>query len=163
MTDYYPTCLSSHPEGERFYGEGAGRTQTKSAQTARRRRFYIERLFLLHPQRSWEYCGGRGTQLVTISLYAVRKWQFHGFPLSSYLFPLGDPTVLVRGAGVLELTDPHQQQLPLHQPEADAGVRPRRLCEILHPHAAQVGRLTLTSEPPLACLHVFEIRKWAVE
>lgn len=63
------------------------------------------------------------------------------FPTVLFIdFFLGDPAVLVRGAGVLEPTDQDQQQFPLHQLEADPGVWPRRLCEILHPHTAQVEK-----------------------
>lgn len=50
----------------------------------------------------------------------------------------GDPEVLLRGARVLESVDTHQQRLPVHQSEADAGLRHRHLCEILHPGPAQV-------------------------
>lgn len=42
-------CVSSHPEGAWFYGEGAGRAETHSAQATRRWWFHIQWLFLLHP------------------------------------------------------------------------------------------------------------------
>lgn len=64
---------------------------------------------------------------------------------------LGDSAVLFRRAGVLELTDSHKQRFPVHQSEADVGLRPRHLCEILHPRPTQVHKNVDVWLCPVSC------------
>lgn len=83
------------------------------------------------------------THLQTLVL--ILKWKCFSHVCQLSILKSGDPAVHFWGAGVLELTDSHQQWFPVHKSEADAGLWPWHHCEILHPCPPQVEKFTLSS------------------
>lgn len=87
------------------------------------------------------------THLQTLVL--ILKWKCFSHVCQLSILKSGDPAVHFWGAGVLELTDSHQQWFPVHKSEADAGLWPWHHCEILHPCPPQVEKYCSPPTPNL--------------
>lgn len=145
-------CVRSHPKGKWINGEGARGTSTKSPKTTSGGWFYTKWLFLFHPTRDWEYCRWWGTFFLLThlqTLVLILKWKCFSHVCQLSILKSGDPAVHFWGAGVLELTDSHQQWFPVHKSEADAGLWPWHHCEILHPCPPQVEKYCRVHPPQI--------------
>lgn len=87
------------------------------------------------------------THLQTLVL--ILKWKCFSHVCQLSILKSGDPAVHFWGAGVLELTDSHQQWFPVHKSEADAGLWPWHHCEILHPCPPQVEKYCRVHPPQI--------------